>query len=77
MPPVPGQTQIVDVHVQAAWGGDEARRRDDAGRGTDHHIQAAHGIGITGVADAGHVPIFDADIGLENAEHRVEDDRRY
>ena len=81
------RTDEVDVGVDAAGGDDVAFARDDFGRGADDHrvflfrlrigvdgADAGLDAGVAGVADADDETVFDADIGFDDAEERIEDE---
>ena len=65
----------VDVHV------DPARRDDQAAGGVvggvgaadEGRVHAVLGVGVAGLADAGDLAVLDADVGLHEAQHRIDD----
>ena len=66
------------VHVDGAGGGDQpfavAHR---GGRGDDQaRVDAVHDGGIAGLADADDAAVLDAEVALDDAEHRVDHARR-
>src|SRR5580704_1690079 len=78
----------VDVRVDAAGGDDAAFTGDGFGAGADDHgifflcgwirinrTEAALDARVAGVANADDAAVLDADVGLDNAEDGIEDER--
>ena len=78
----------MDVGVDAARGDNAALAGDRLGAGADDHriflfrlrigierTEAALDAGVAGVADADDAAVLHADIGFDDAEERVEDER--
>ncbi len=65
----------VDVGVDGSGGEDLAVAGDDLGLGADDEVgvDAVHGVGVAGLADAGDPAVAQADVGLDDAPV-VEDD---
>ena len=65
----------VHVHVDAAGRHDQAAGRVVGGVGAADQvgIHAVLGVGIAGLADAGDLAVLDADVGLHQAQHGVDD----
>ena len=65
----------MDVHVGAARRHDQAARRVIGGVRPAHQIltHAILDIGIPGLADARDLAVAHADIGLDDAQHRIDD----
>ena len=64
----------MDVGVDAARGGDEPLAVDRRGGRADEQIGVVDDVGVAGAAHAGDQAVLHADVGLEDAEHRVDDD---
>ena len=77
----------MDVRVDAAGGDDAALARDRLGAGADDHrvllLRGGVGVdradarldtGVARVADADDAAVLDADVGLDDAEERIEDE---
>ena len=71
----------VHVAVDGAGGEDPAVARQDLGRGPDHQrrVDAVHGVGVAGLADADDATVAHADVGLDDApvveDHGAGDDQ--
>ena len=65
----------MDVAVDAARREDAALARDDLRRRADGHGDAVLDERISRVADADDAAVLDADVGLDHARHRIEDER--
>mmetsp|Transcript_24974 Transcript_24974/g.78726 ORF Transcript_24974/g.78726 Transcript_24974/m.78726 type:complete len:287 (+) Transcript_24974:1151-2011(+) len=67
----------VHVHVQAARSGDELLPRDGLRVHTHDHAwrHALHDVGVARLADAYDAAALDANVGLDNAQLRIDDQR--
>ena len=67
----------VDVHVDAAGGRDHPLAGADVGTCAHDHARrdAVHQLRVAGLADAGDASVLDADVGLHDALHGVDDQR--
>ena len=65
------------VHVDAAGRGDHAFGIAHRGCGADDQVRmhAVHGRRVAGLADADDLAVLDADIALDDAEHRIDHQR--
>ena len=66
----------VDVRVDAAGRGDHVLAGDDLGAGADDEARrdAVHDVRVARLADGDDAAVLDADVALDDAEHRVDDD---
>ena len=65
----------VDVAVDAAGGDDHAFAGDDFGAGADDDGDAGLDVRVAGLADGGDAAVLDADVGLDDAGHVIDDQR--
>ena len=65
------------MHVDATWRGDQPFGIAHRGRRADDQVRvnAVHRRGIAGFADADDLSVLDADIALDDAEHRIDHQR--
>ena len=66
----------MDVGVDSARGDDLMFAGDDFGSGADDEgrVDAVMDVGVARFSDGADTAVFDADVGLEDAEDWVEDD---
>ena len=67
----------VNVRVHAAGGSNEVLAGDDLGTGAHDQIRvyAVHNTRVARLAHAHDVPVTDTDVGFDDAQYRVHDDR--
>ena len=70
-----GGADRVDVAVDRARGRDQAVAHDRLGVGTDRQLDAVADRAVARPPDADDPPVLDADVRLDRADERVEDER--
>src|SRR2546427_12487493 len=65
----------MDVRVDRAGRNEQAVAGDRPGPGADGHVDAVHDVWVAGPPDTHDAAVLDADVGLDDPEQRIDDDR--
>ena len=68
-------TQKMDVRVDRAGRDEQAMAGDRPGPGADRQVDAVHDVRVAGPPDTHDAAVLDADVGLDDPDQRIDDDR--